>query len=106
MIRLVYFRASEGKVLIVWGLGVRLSRAMAAAIGTLGWVAQLMPINPTRAISNWLLIKEIITYKNAESIHYILKSIVQDLVLSTINQCNNYRQYHNLLSQPGVEWIT
>ena len=41
-IHLVYFRASEGKVLNVWGLSARLSRAMAADVGTIGWVAQLM----------------------------------------------------------------
>ena len=41
-IYLVYFRASEGKLLVVWGLGARLRQAMAAVIGTLGWVAQVM----------------------------------------------------------------
>ena len=47
-INLVYFRASEGKLLVVWGLSARLRRAMAAVVGTLGWVAQVMDDK-----SNW-----------------------------------------------------
>ena len=47
------------------------------------------------------LLQEIINYKYAESIDLILKSIVQ--VLSTINQCNNDRRYHNLTSQQGLK---
>ena len=45
--------------------------------------------NPTETISIWWLITEIITYKNAESIHLILKSNFQ--VLSAINQFYNDR---------------
>ena len=100
-IYLVYFRASEGKLLVVWGLGARLRQSMAAVVGTLGRVAQV-----TDDKSNWgnqQLITETITYKYAESIHLILKSNVK--VLSTINQCNNNRWYRNLMSQQGVSWI-
>ena len=45
---LVYFWASEGKLLVVRGLDAKLSQAMAAGIGTLGWVAQVMDNE-----SNW-----------------------------------------------------
>ena len=47
-IYLVNFSASEGKLLVVWGLVARLRRAMAAVVGTLGWVAQVMDDK-----SNW-----------------------------------------------------
>ena len=99
-IYLVYFRASEGKLLIVWGLGARLRRAMAAVVGTLGWVAQVMDNK-----SNWdlKLYLKLISMEYSESIHLILKSNLQ--MLSTINQCNNDGRYRNLTSQQGLRWI-
>ena len=49
-VKLVYFRTSEGKLLVVWGLDAKLSRAMAADVGAVVWVAQAQVMDDK---SNW-----------------------------------------------------